>query len=158
MGRTSALVIAGSLLLRSVECFHLGSRPLSLLRNNAPLYSDAFQSNSNNINTVTVPETTEMPFVPVPVAEVVATTDSSSDVSLEQLIEETSTSEEVPSLSSDVAAVTGTETPPAAVVIKDLKLAALGPAYPDDTAYMMCSGCKAGHYLNAICIQLFAYC
>ena len=33
---------------------------------------------------------------------------------------------------------------PVAVVIKDLKLAALGPAYPDDTSYMMCSGCKAG--------------
>jgi hypothetical protein len=157
MGRTSALVIAGSLLLRSVECFHLGSRPISLLRNNAPLHSDAFQPNSDKINTITVQETTEMPFVPVPVAEVAATTDSSSDVSLEQLIEETTMSGETPSL-SDVAAVTGTEIPPAAIVIKDLKLAALGPAYPDDTAYMMCSGCKAGHYLNAVCVPLFEHC
>ena len=158
MGRTSALVIAGSLLLRSVECFHFGSRPLSLLRNNAPLYSDAFQSNNDNINTVTVPETTDglqMPFVPVPETEVAVATDSSSDgISLEQLIDETTASGEVPTLSSDVDGVTVTEIPPAAIVIKDLKLAALGPAYPDDTAYMMCSGCKAG-YLNAICNRIF---
>lgn len=160
MGRTSALVIAGSLLLRSVDCFHLNSRPLSLFRSNAPLYSDAFQSNGEIVNSVTVPETTDglqMPFVPVPVAEVAVATDSSSDGgSSEQLIDETTTSAVVIVPSSDGAVVTGTEIPPAAIVIKDLKLAALGPAYPDDTAYMMCSGCKAGHYLNVPFLLVFA--
>lgn len=150
MGRTSALLIAGSLLLRSVECFHLGLRPLPTLRNSAPLYSDAFLSNSESINTVTVTETTDglqMPSVPEPTTEIVAVTDPSSvETSLEQLLEDTKTAVEVPTVSSDVAAVTGTEIPPPAVVFKDLRLASLGPGYPDDTAYMMCSGCKSGYY------------
>ena len=163
MGRIPTVFLTASLLIAASNSFHLGFRAFPTARKCFSLQSDADQINSNNDVLKSVEVTTEPALVlettesaqPAEVAIlsnplVIEGSDSHTPPEgtdsniLEDIMAEEKLSEEVPvpTVSSEVIADSQQQVAP--VVIKDLKLASLGPAYPDDTSYMMCSGCKAG--------------
>lgn len=149
MGRIPTLLIVASVLLVGTNSFQLGLRTVSSIRNQRLQLSDADQVGSANssdiINTLSA---TDAPATEVSESIEAAEVAILSNPLVIKDLDSTSEATESPEIGSKVAAaiasIVPTETVTAPVIIKDLKLAALAPAYPDDTSYMMCSACKAG--------------
>lgn len=155
MGRISVVLLVGGVLLTSVDSFLHGFRLTSAARKFVALQSDADSTNfvseiilNSSEVTGDIVDATSLPITAEPVEE--TTTILSNPVTLDPISD---TSDELPTdekliigsaIESVVGMVNGTAEVPVPVVAKVLKLASLGPAYPDDTSYMMCGGCKAG--------------
>ena len=148
MGRFPTLLVVASVLLVGTSSFQLGPRTFSLTRNYRLQLSDADQvglSDSGDISELlTIADATASESIGSPVAEVAILSNPLVIENLQSSTEATEAPESVATIATAVDSIIAVQTAPVPVVIKDLKLAALAPAYPDDTSYMMCSACKAG--------------
>ena len=148
MGRFPTLLVVASVLLVGTSSFQLGPRTFSLTRNYRLQLSDADQvglSDSGDISELlTIADATASESIGSPVAEVAILSNPLVIENLQSSTEATEAPESVTTIATAVDSIIAVQTAPVPVVIKDLKLAALAPAYPDDTSYMMCSACKAG--------------
>ena len=148
MGRFPTLLVVASVLLVGTSSFQLGPRTFSLIRNYRLQLSDADQvglSDSGDISELlTIADATASESIGSPVAEVAILSNPLVIENLQSSTEATEAPESVATIATAVDSIIAVQTAPVPVVIKDLKLAALAPAYPDDTSYMMCSACKAG--------------
>ena len=142
------MLVVASVLLVGTSSFQLGPRTFSLTRNYRLQLSDADQvglSDSGDISELlTIADATASESIGSPVAEVAILSNPLVIENLQSSTEATEAPESVATIATAVDSIIAVQTAPVPVVIKDLKLAALAPAYPDDTSYMMCSACKAG--------------
>ena len=149
MGRFPTLLVVASVLLVGTSSFQLGPRTFSSTRNYRLQLSDADQVSGNTsgdiseLSTIAGASASESIESPES-AEIAILSNPLVIENLQSFTEATKTTESVATIASAVDSVVAVQTAPVPVVIKDLKLAALAPAYPDDTSYMMCSACKAG--------------
>lgn len=158
MRKSYAFSLISSVLALSVGSFQLGLKPVSQINKRLALLSSTDSNDFVDVNGAnSVDATSSTPDVNAlislsdsPSFAAVDTTTNLSNPAEANLTSESATldipQQEVQTADSTIENTESGEVPqaPVAVVIKDLKLAALGPAYPDDTSYMMCSGCKAG--------------
>ena len=159
MRKSYAFSLISSILAVSVVSFQLGLKPVSQINKKLALLSS---TDSNNLVDVNGANSVDATLPPVDVNSFISLPDSSSTspvdtaTNLSNPVEANLTSEsetlviphqenQIPDTPLDSSNAGEAPQAAVAVVIKDLKLAALGPAYPDDTSYMMCSGCKAGN-------------
>lgn len=160
MRKSYAFSLISSILAVSVVSFQLGLKPVSQINKKLALLSS---TDSNNLVDVNGANSVDATFPLVDVNSLISLSDSSSTspvdtttnlssnpaeanlTSESETLDITHQENQIPD--TPLVNTNAGEGPQAAVavVIKDLKLAALGPAYPDDTSYMMCSGCKAGN-------------
>lgn len=157
MGRISVVLLVGGVLLASVDSYLHGFRFTSSARNFIALKSDASTNNfvgeniliSSEVSTDNV-EASSSPIMIESATETTATilTNPLAIESISNAADASSTDADVVTASitlSEIGVVNGTADASVAVVTKVLKLASLGPAYPDNTSYMMCGACKAGY-------------
>ena len=156
MRKSYAFSLVSSILAVSVGSFQLGLKPVSQIYKKLALLSSTDSNNfvdvsgANGVD-ATLPPTDVNSFISLSDSTSTTPVDTATNLSNPAEANLTSESEtlDIPHQDSQIPdtpinTLRSGESPQAAVVIKDLKLAALGPAYPDDTSYMMCSGCKAG--------------
>jgi hypothetical protein len=156
MRKSYAFSLISSVLALSVGSFQLGLKPISQINKRLALLSSTDSNNIVGVNGANGVETTSsdvnslISLSDSPTSAAVDTTTNLSNPAVANMTSESETldipQQEVQIADTPIETIESGEVPqaPAAVVTKDLKLAALGPAYPDDTSYMMCSGCKAG--------------
>jgi hypothetical protein len=156
MRKSYAFSLISSVLALSVGSFQLGLKPISQINKRLALLSSTDSNNIIGVNGANGVEATSsdvnslISLSDSPSSAAVDTTTNLSNPAEANMTVESETlvipQQEVQIADSPIETIESGEVPqaPVAVVIKDLKLAALGPAYPDDTSYMMCSGCKAG--------------
>ena len=148
MGRFPSLLVVASVLLVGTSSFQLGPRTFSSTRNYRLQLSDADQVSGNTSGDIselsTIAGASASESIESPAAEIAILSNPLVIENLQSFTEATKTTESVATIASAVDSVVAVQTAPVPVIIKDLKLAALAPAYPDDTSYMMCSACKAG--------------
>lgn len=169
MGRISTFLVTVSVLLVSTKSFHLGFRTVSSSRKFTLQQSDADQISSSSGDVLNTVEATKDDVLPsADTTESAATQEvavlsnplvieGADPSSIESIISETKAVDDVSTITSALNVVADAQKVVAPVVIKDLKLAALGPAYPDDTSYMMCSACKAGQLMVNYSILITDY-
>ena len=156
MRKSYAFSLISSVLALSVGSFQLGLKPVSQINKRLALLSSTDSNNIVDVNGANGVDATSsdvnslISLSDSPSSAAVDTTTNLSNPAEANMTSESETldipQQEVQIADSPIETIESGEVPqaPVAVVIKDLKLAALGPAYPDDTSYMMCSGCKAG--------------
>jgi hypothetical protein len=158
MRKSYAFSLISSILAVSVGSFQLGLKPVSQFNRRLSLLSSTDSNNFVGVNGANGVDATSSSadvntLISLSDSPSSAAVDTTTNLSNPAEANMTSESEildipqqEVQISDSPIDTIDSAEAPQAAapVVIKDLKLAALGPAYPDDTSYMMCSGCKAG--------------
>ena len=160
MRKSYAISLISSFLAVSVVSFQLGLKPVSQINKKLALLSS---TDSNNLVDVNGANSVDATLPPVDVNSLISLSDSSSTspvdtatnlssnpaeanfTSESETLDITHQENQIPDTPLDSSNAGEAPQAAVAVVIKDLKLAALGPAYPDDTSYMMCSGCKAGN-------------
>ena len=167
MRKSYAFTLISSILAVSVSSFQLGLKPVSQINRKLALLSSTDSNNFLDVNAAisidaTLPSSDVDSFISLSDLPSVTPMDTATNLSNPAEPNLTSESEalEIPQQDnqmpdSSIDTLDSGEGPQAAVpvVIKDLKLAALGPAYPDDTSYMMCSGCKAGDYRQNLAVH-----
>lgn len=163
MRKSYAFSLISSVLALSVGSFQLGLKPVSQINKRLALLSSTDSNNFVGVNGANGVDATSSTadvnalnsLSDTPSSAAVDTTTNLSNPAEANMTSESETldipQQDVQIVDSPIETTDSGGVPqaPVAVVIKDLKLAALGPAYPDDTSYMMCSGCKAGdHWLH----------